>query len=304
MAVRDAQIVGYLLGELPEDERETLERQFLRDAELRDLMRAVEDDLIDDYVQGDLPAHQRERFEAQYLSRSPRKERVERARALDRALAGRRAAPPAAESPPPARPRAWWFRPSTVPGLQAVPRYALAAAAVVVIAVGVWFAWNASPRAPQRAPDQMAGDQTPARPDEKPPQPVPPVRREGPSPPEPTVPRPPSIAAFTLVPGVVREAARGTTLAFPPSTDVVRLHLPLEPGDEFPSYRGELRGASDVPVWRSGAVRPGGDRTAQSVTLDLPPRLLVPGRYELTLTGLRGDAVEIVGYYYFSVGAR
>ena len=43
---------------------------------------------------------------------------------------------------------------------------------------------------------------------------------------------------------------------------------------------------------------------AQSITLDLDPPLLAPGRYELTLSGERNKSIEVVGYYYFSVDQR
>jgi hypothetical protein len=292
MGNQDAQIVAYLLGELPDAEREALERRFLGDDQFRDVMRSVEDDLIDDYVQGELPPARRERFETGFLSVAHRRQKVEFAQALNRALAERR---PASVAMPAVERQ--WSRWALV--LPVVPRPVFAAAAAVAIAAVVWFVASRPP-----GPARIAEAPPQERPDERP-SPAPPAGSQGPrESKDAATPRAPSIATFTLAPGLLREAARSTTLVLPPAAELVRLELPIEPGDESETYSAELRGAGDSPVWRSGTVRPTGRAGSQLVRLDLEARLLAPGKYELTLTGMRYRAAEVVGYYYFSVERR
>lgn len=73
-------IIAYLLGELPEEELQRFERQYLEDENLFQELQEIEDELIDDYVTGALSAERRAAFE-QYFLRSPeRREKVEFAR--------------------------------------------------------------------------------------------------------------------------------------------------------------------------------------------------------------------------------
>jgi hypothetical protein len=105
---RDKQLTDYLLGELPEWQREELEERFYHDADLFERMLALQDELIDDHLRGELSARQSKRFERYFLATPRQRERVESARALLRAIAEQ----PAAEAPAPARieaePVSWW----------------------------------------------------------------------------------------------------------------------------------------------------------------------------------------------------
>ncbi len=84
-------------------------------------------------------------------------------------------------------------------------------------------------------------------------------------------------------------------------TELVRLRLPLEKGDEYPAYRAGLRTASGDAVWQSGTISPFTGPAGQSVVLELAPDLLRAEKYELTLSGINKEVVEDVGYYYFTV---
>jgi hypothetical protein len=285
--VDEAQIVSYLLGDLDENERARLEERFLRDVEYRDLIRSVEDDLVDDYLRGELPPHQRELFEKQFASHPQRAQKVELARALNRALDE--------------RPRVITGKSATVlraPVRSRAPisafRYPLAAAAVLLLGLGLWLVMETRRSGPPVEQPQ-AQQQTP-RPEDKPPTP-PPDRS---TPPGAQL----SIATFVLPPGLVRDSTAARTFVIPEGTQIVRLRLPVEKGDEYPVYRAELRTASGRSVWKSDALNPQADAAGQSVVLDLPADLLPPDRYELTLTGVNKDVVEDIGYYYFSFAKK
>jgi anti-sigma factor RsiW len=278
----EAQIVSYLLGELDEADRTRLEERFLRDTEYRDRMRAVEDDLVDEYVRGELAPYQRELFEKQYTTVPTRARKVELARALTKALAEKR---PVTEPAPvlvnfPGSTRL--LRSSGI-------RYSLAAAAVLVIAIGVWLAMESRRSRPEVQP--QTAEQTPQ------PEQTPPAAREEPM--DRSAPQL-SIATFVLVPGLTRDATGESTFIIPAGTQLVRLRLPLEKGDEFPAYRVELNTVSGNSVWKGDSVRPQADAGTQSVVLDVPADLLRSDRYELTLTGVNKEVAEDIGYYYFS----
>ena len=277
--VDDAQIVSYLLGDLDKEERTRLEERFLRDVEYRELIRAVEDDLIDDYVHGELPPHQRALFEKQFATNAKRAEKVELARALSRALGERQAVREPIS-----------FRKTSTPASFSAYRYPLAAAAVLLIGIGIWFVMGTRPSRPEGQPPQ-AEQQTP-QPEQQPP--IEPGNRGGQ--PAPQL----SIATFVLPPGLVRDSAAGRTFVIPPGTQIVRLRLPLEKGDDYPAYRAELRTASGNSVWKSGSVSAQTDASTQTVVLEVPADLLQPDRYELLFAGVNQGVAEDIGYYYFS----
>jgi CHAT domain-containing protein len=76
-------LIRYLLGELPEGERQQLEERYFADDGLYDELRATERDLIDKYVQGELSRHEREKFERYFLSAPGRRNRLKFAAILN-----------------------------------------------------------------------------------------------------------------------------------------------------------------------------------------------------------------------------
>jgi hypothetical protein len=299
----DAPIVAYLLGELSEEDRTRLEERLLRDAEYRELIRAIEDDLIDDYVHGDLTPRQRELFERHFTSLPQRRRKVELAKVLSRKLSEHRAA----RSLEPARAGGRlasvrrWFTPGSLWAHNLELSSALAAAVLVFLAAGVWFIIETDGPATESATSQAEPQPLPPR--SAPPSPAGEAAAGDPAgqPPRTAPPQPFAIATIVLAPGQTRDGAASTTFLVPTATELVRLQLPLESGDLYPAYRAELRTASGDPVWRSDLVKPASDPAEQSVVLDLPPDLLQSARYELTLTGVDNDLSEDIGYYHFSV---
>jgi hypothetical protein len=82
----EGQIIRYLLDEVSEQERASLEEELVRDSSLFDLISAVEDDLIMQYVSGKLDAALMPRFTEVYLHSPAKLARVESARALQLAV--------------------------------------------------------------------------------------------------------------------------------------------------------------------------------------------------------------------------
>jgi hypothetical protein len=77
----------YLLGELPEEERDVLEDAYFSSDEGFAELQAAEDDLRDAYVAGRLPPDRRARFEARYLRTEDDRQRLQQARLLQLAAA-------------------------------------------------------------------------------------------------------------------------------------------------------------------------------------------------------------------------
>lgn len=136
-ADRDA-LRRYLLGGSDAGAREEIERRLFSDDEVfRERLSIAEDELIDDYATGALDADDRALFASHFLSTGERRARLEFARAIH-AYAGRRETE---------RHGAWdWLRSSS-----AVPRWAMAAAALLVLTLLPAALWRMAP-----------GDATPA----------------------------------------------------------------------------------------------------------------------------------------------
>jgi hypothetical protein len=72
----------YLLGELPETEQTSFERELLTDRDKFDQVWSIETELIDSYVRGEMSRADRERFEGHYMASPLHRERVAIARLL------------------------------------------------------------------------------------------------------------------------------------------------------------------------------------------------------------------------------
>jgi hypothetical protein len=78
----DGRLGRYLMGDLPPDEEERLELEYLGSDEALALVQEAEDDLIDDYARARLSPADARRFEERLLPRPGMAERVAFARAL------------------------------------------------------------------------------------------------------------------------------------------------------------------------------------------------------------------------------
>lgn len=78
--------MSYLLGELSEAEETQLEQQYLQDEALHQELLLAEDELIESFLRNELPAEKRRRFESHFLASPVRRERLESARVVLRAI--------------------------------------------------------------------------------------------------------------------------------------------------------------------------------------------------------------------------
>lgn len=333
-------IIGYLLGDLPEEEQTRLEEHFLRDAEYREIMRSIEDDLVDEYVRGELAPHERELFEKRFTSLPHRRRKVEFAKDLMKTLT---ATGPAVEETTAtatgARGRApvrWPSLLSFWPTFHWSLRFALTAAAVLLAIGGVWLITEirrtrtqperlqAERRAErqqaensqqvtegsarheepsgqpkleqeQRAPSGELAAQQPLRGREQSNRLRKQTNRSSP-------PRQLTVASFALSLGMTRNSDETAELIVPRGTQLIRLRLNLERGDEYPSYHAELRRAGSDLLWRRDKLLAQPATAGPSVILSLPANLLTSGEYELKLTGVNDKAkLEEIGYYSFRI---
>ncbi|HEY6250262.1 MAG TPA: hypothetical protein VI685_09890 [Candidatus Angelobacter sp.] len=79
-------LLRYLLGDLPESERERLEQEYFTTPEVLRTLSAAEDDLVDTYVRGGLSPNQRQQFESYFLASPQKRKRLEFATTLRTAL--------------------------------------------------------------------------------------------------------------------------------------------------------------------------------------------------------------------------
>jgi hypothetical protein len=94
-----------------------------------------------------------------------------------------------------------------------------------------------------------------------------------------------AIVAFDLSPRT-RGAASGTTLAIPPRTDFILLHLEVA-SDAYIAYRAELRTQTDDQlIWKSGRLTARDRGDAKIVDLQLRAKLLAPRGYSISLKGI------------------
>src|SRR5687767_8808077 len=135
MTPNDQRLKRYLLGQLPEQERDALENQLIVDREKRDEVEAVERDLIDDYVRGSLEADERSNFEGLFLASATRREKV----MFAQSLAHDARPSPAAHQDVGSKieSRSWLSR--FFPDTRPVLGFALGAAALLIVAGAAWF---------------------------------------------------------------------------------------------------------------------------------------------------------------------
>ncbi|MCI0486465.1 MAG: hypothetical protein L0229_07675 [Blastocatellia bacterium] len=329
-------IVRYLLGDMKEEERTRVEERFFEDDEFYAQMTALQEELIDDYVHGDLAARERDLFEKHFLSSPKRRERVEFAATLARALPEpqleEKSLPFEEEQAAPVKESFWWqsallfLRPQR-------HAFALAGSVAMLLFLSgvIWLAIENRRLGAQleRARNQQTelskrsetkqtefeqkerereqeianlrsqSDDLNKRLQEERGR-VEELERQAASESRSSN----SFVAFALLPGL-----RGSgnepgdepeRLVIPPETSSVRLQLELHKEEDYRSYRAELRTAGGNQVWSQGLLEAARTGEAQVVLLTIPARALSLGEYEVTLAGVDGKGNrEVVGYYYF-----
>ncbi len=276
----DETVVRYLLGRLPDAERDKFEDRYFSDDELHEQLQAIEEELIDAYVRGRLGREDTAAFESRFLLSPERRQKIEFARTL--------AALPPTDPPPREIPAVLfgWIRRS--PAM----RWSFVGAAAVIAAVLLVLRfWPTAP--PPSVVAKLPSPQQPVH-----------EKREGESEaatknPHPS-PKLPPVLAFALMPGVRGEGSPNR-ISIPSGTYRIRLNLAVSADAGFPRYAASIATADGKEVWRDGNLR----RNGQTVAIIVSSAVLPAGEYAVRLTGIAGPGTsEDVAGYAFSVAPK
>ena len=258
----------YLLHRSTEAERDAIEQEYFADEAALDAAEAEEDGLIEDYLTERLSADDRAQFERVYSSTPDRRVRVHVARALNAA--------PSSRLRPPIANRRWLYG-------------SLAAAAVVVLAVGVWFSQR---NALETATTNPAGSTSPIT-SSPPPQPeISAAQNPG-----------PPVVALTISPIAVRGTDEAATLIAPPGTQLVSLTVEgVEQSAATTVIRGVVRTVDGREAWQGNAM----STTAASgeARFEIPADRVPPDDYIVRVYGVAGDQERELQRYFLRVRAR
>jgi anti-sigma factor RsiW len=308
----------YLLGELPEEEKQAFEEHYFGDRDVFERLQALEDELIHDYVRDDLPAPVRAQFEKHFLISRERRRRValteEYMQALDGELARNVAVAPATS---------WWqsvreFLRFSNPAF----RYAIAVAAVVLLMVHSTRLMLESGRLhdelsqfqaervalqkreqslQQRLSQQQNQNTNLTQQLEQERNLLRQFERKLNA-----LKRPPApITSFAFTPP---DAARGvgetpTRLVIQPKADSVRFQLNFKSGKDYDYLRVTLEADYGRELWRQDIDRHTHYAEGRkAVVMMLPATILSPGDYKITLAGAdEAGEFEAIEFYKFSV---
>jgi hypothetical protein len=314
-------LVRYLLGQLPEEEQQQIEQRAFDDDEFYRRLLEVEDDLRCAYAQGTLPLAQKKLFEKRFLIFADERKRVTIAREMIAEL--RQASVEDEWSSASSQPvrkidrrLLSWFFGSASPAV----RFAMAAAALVVVAGVVWLLFetaqlrkeisrlraerataekqlderSAEERARVEQLDKQLGEERDRRA-----QLEQELARRGEQADEQSA--GPAVIALFLAPGRIRGGGETKRLVLAPSVEQVQLRLELA-GDIASSYRAVVLNSEGNEVWTRTALRARRDGARPFISFSIPARILAEDDYELKLTGLDNTGQpERTDSYYFTV---
>ena len=261
--------------------------RYFERADVLDRVCAAEEDLIDDYLSDRLASDEHERFERDYLATPRHRTRVAVAQAL-------RTAPSLSASVASDRHErvvSWWAMVRAWPSLG---QLALVTALVLLVVGGAWMLGTRSePTTVSVRTSPPSVSPTP------PPEPRPPDQREPAAPPQrdarAPAPASPVVLTLSLSPIHVRGADEPARLTIATGTDVVRLHLQGQAGDQrLERGRAIVRTVAGQEVWRGRATGLVGSQPSVLARIDIPAARLRPDDYIVEL--LDGEAER---YRYF-----
>jgi anti-sigma factor RsiW len=263
-----------LLGESGEEERQRVEESFMTDPEYREKVLMAEDDLVEDYLDGALSERERERFRAHFLSTPRQRRKVRLARSLGSFAAAAEVtahSPPAEEEEP--QHASWLRRLVAALGLRRPVVYVpVALTLVAAVLLGSWLLVEFRRAQQLRAREEGRRVET---------------ERE---------------LARLNDPSGARTDARVFSKALPPlnvrgeantvprqgEADVVELRL-LRGREEYVSYAATLQRIGAADRFSVNGLRAADTPGGRAVPVRIPARLLTPGAYRLTLTGVTAD---------------
>jgi len=275
----------YLLGSVPDGERERLEQALLGDENLYEELLATEDELVDEYVWDRLPESNRAGF-LQYLSSLPDyRQKLEFAEAIrSHCLASPTDAPARGEVAQPGRGRALQAR---------VPALALVAATVLAMLGGVWASLTISGLRERvgRTESELARLQ-----DE--------LLRQRAEDPESETSSRPAARSILLTAGTFRSGGARQVVLIPREPELLELRLDLGSAD-YPTYRAAVHDANALELVSVGRLRARTEADRILVVFNASSDWFTPGDYYISLMGEPGNGVpEAVARYDFRVASE
>lgn len=328
----------YLLGELSAPERQQVEERMLVDEGYFQHLLLVEDDLADEYVRESLSPDQADRVRRRLLSIPERRGDLLLARTLQKHISEhqgdsskkREPASQSGSAPPIGlRNRIFGFA-----GLHPGLTWALAAALILLIGLGVWQGFEvrrlqrqleevrAQKQAQQereedaqrRLAEQAArneqllqqADRRSAEAQAQLAKELDRAQRENTQTrtAKPQISQPAQVLPpFVLIPGLTRDETGANRIILPATRTTVTLKLALEEA-RYSSYRVTLQNDLDqtIKTWdRLKATRTG---SGIFVVVNLPSTSIPAGEYRLRLSGINGNQPDDIASYYLRVGKR
>lgn len=327
----------YLLGDLPEERQAEIEDRAFQDRQYMERILAAESDLIDEYVRGGLSDSQRRLFQSRFLASAERRRKVEFAQALSSVISEEAVAEKESRrAVERARPSLWSTFTALLRGLRPAAGFSLAAASLLFIIGVSWIVretvrlrtqvaqlrteQQTQQRDRQNLERQLADErargeelssrlQTEQRERERSEESARRLERERQEmatrptqPAQPPQPSQPSVVSLALLAGISRGGGARPKLVLPSSARLVQLQIAVEPGDDYKSFSVELNAQGGQRVLTEGNLSARVTRRGRFIILNVPPRLLEAGQYELSLKGIgAAGTAEDIGYYYFEV---
>ena len=296
-------LTKYLLGDLSEEEQVQIEDRAFADKDYLNELEAAEADLIDAYVHGGLSQSERRAFERRFLPSPQRRRKVQFARDFASVSAEFKATENHLRTPQPGSRSLLDMIRGWTPEL----RLAAAVAGVVVTAAVCWLAVENTHMRSRVAALEAGRREVEAREqalrqelNEQQRHPIgvaPPVQQQADS-----GKRGPLIVSLALFPGLSRGETAVPQLRLSPSAQIANIEIQLEPRDDYPRFRAELRSRSGEEILIANNVRSRRTEGGFVVSVAVASNTLASGEYEIALKGIGNNhTVQDVGYYYFSV---
>jgi anti-sigma factor RsiW len=259
----DELLRSYLLGELPEEAADALERRLLTEDDLFELSEAIEADLLAEYAQGRLAPAEREGVQRRLASSPQGRERLQLARSLS-ILAG-------GDPKPSVLPFVRRAAPFQRPAL----RWAALAAGLLAAAGLAWLTLERphAYRETQERPAPVIAA-------------VPRAHEVPKMPSAPVVAPEPVKAVFQLALTSLRGSEAAEKLRVPAGTGTVELQISVEGMEDLESFHLTVRNRKEETVWDGTGLKPKRLKGARALVIDLPAERLPAGKYEIQAQGL------------------
>lgn len=328
-AINEHLVRKYLLGQLPERERERLEVGLLRDDQYYESLAAledeVEDELIDQYLDGELTEPEREHFERVFLKVPERAHKLKVIKDLKERAPVRTPEPVRSD----ARAKSFTTPRSNAPWNPLVAifqnpmvGFSMAAALLVAMLCCLWLVINSNRLQEQLRYAQSQGQADPVLKEQ-----LEQLRksneeltaqlrtseerlanleqqqkdRQNQSP-------NPTFASVILSPSLRGSGGQSvSTLNLTSGATRARLTLNVQDVDpkDYKRFRALVKKTSGAEVWRSENVKLQGRGTGARTTLTLPIERITAGEYTVDLEGVTPDnQSEPLGLYFFRAVAK